>query len=138
MSKYIKSGYIFFTKNYQISSSSLEIGISKCSRLFLKAFISALFPFNVYWSPIIVNIVYDIVHFKIYFIGERVCTFLRTRRFISTSPTAPAGVSPIITAFPPSLTLLKHWKNVCGFPKASTAISTPNPPVISCSKLGKN
>jgi len=50
---------------------------------------------------------------------------------MSISPTEPACESPIITAFPPSFTLSVHCMKVWGFPKASTATSTPIPPVIS-------
>lgn len=61
-------------------------------------------------------------------------TCLRTRRVMSTSPIALVAARPIITAFPPSLTLLVHCMNVSGFPSASTATSTPLPPVISYKK----
>lgn len=62
-------------------------------------------------------------------------TCLRTKWLISISPLAPESVSPIITAFPPSLTLCTHCENVLGFPNASTHVSTPIPPVISCPKI---
>uniref|UniRef100_A0A7C8YZ42 Uncharacterized protein n=1 Tax=Opuntia streptacantha TaxID=393608 RepID=A0A7C8YZ42_OPUST len=58
-------------------------------------------------------------------------TCRRTRRFMSTSPRALESARPIITAFPPSRTLWVHCWNVCGLPSASTAMSTPTPPVIS-------
>ncbi|MFS8023399.1 hypothetical protein Hanom_Chr16g01451031 [Helianthus anomalus] len=61
-------------------------------------------------------------------------TCLRTKWFISISPLAPERVRPIITAFPPSLTLCTHCINVLGFPNASIQVSTPIPPVISCRK----
>ena len=58
-------------------------------------------------------------------------TCRRTRRVISTSAVTPKGARPTMTARPPSLTDKAACLKVAGFPKASTAMSTPLPPVIS-------
>jgi hypothetical protein len=68
--------------------------------------------------------------------ASRLHTCRRTRRVISTSPITFTAASPIITALPPSCTLLVHWENVNALPSASIATSTPLPSVISCEQQG--